>query len=144
MDKPPELVQSEVVRYFEKLGVRVRIPPQEEPYESLTIEGPEPYDEVDHKTPDVFELIRLVINFYVKGDGQIVTQFSPEMELEVELTKHDFGHVGAEQELKLAFWDVNKKEWVLLPTPVITRREATVVAKVSILDWGDPGVGVGR
>lgn len=137
-----EPVQSDVERYFEKRGVWVTIPPQVGGSGSLEIEGPLPYQDVVQKTEE-FELIRLVINFQVKSDGDIVTAFTPAMVLEVGLTAYDFGHLEAEQPLKLAFWD-EEKEWVPFDEPEIATRGATVVAKVTVSDWGDPTVGLGR
>ena len=143
MTKEP--IGFEVSHHFEKLGVWVTIPPQRDG-SSPVIAGPLPYPNLVNKAPepDGFELIRLVINFQVEADGVVVTRFNPPMILEVGLTGYDFGHQAEGESPTLAFWDEGKGRWIIFTGQQLDRREATVVAKVLIEDWGDPPVGMGR
>ncbi len=140
-----EIIESGAFCHFRELGVWVTIPPQGD--KSLEIEGPLAYDKLENKVSDhsgEFELIRLAINFQVKADGEIVKSFSPPMVLEVGLTDYDFGHQPDGRVPTLAFWDPKEAHWKVFADQGLDTRDATIVAKARVKDWGDPAVGVGR
>ena len=100
----------------------------------------------------VFKPGRLIMNFAGEDEdrpGTFLTHFDPPLELRVKFTRADQDRVPEGEDLKMAFWSEDQKNWVLFTAAKHqfelqfnpSGNGGTAVAFIT--HWGDPQIAIG-
>ena len=104
---------------------------------------------------DDFEPKRLLVNFELiqpEESNEDLTNFDLAIGLQVYFTHKDFEFESEEKPLALAFWDSNKRKWVLFKEAKDTVKKVLIeddpiwagYFEIEFDEWGDPPMALGN